>query len=65
MVTAAPVDTTWTYTTVIADADELLATVACPESAELHWVSECDVPNLRLHPGFAASWHGLEEICVD
>ena len=32
MVTAEPVGTAWTYPTVIADADELLPTVACLES---------------------------------
>src|SRR5271165_6264055 len=39
VVTAAPVGTDWTYTTVIADAAELLPVVACVESAELCWVA--------------------------
>ena len=49
----------WTYTTVIADAAELLHTVPNHESAELRWVGEDDVVDLPLHPGFAASWHRL------
>jgi 8-oxo-dGTP diphosphatase len=49
----------WTYTTVIADAPELLTTVPNRESSELRWVAEEDVLDLALHPGFAASWHGL------
>ena len=59
VVTAAPVGTGWTYTTVIADAAKLLAVVACVESAELRWVAEPDVADLRLHPGLAASWQRL------
>ena len=49
----------WTYTTVIADADELLHTVPNRESAELRWVGEDEVAALPLHPGFAASWQRL------
>jgi 8-oxo-dGTP diphosphatase len=49
----------WTYTTVVADAAELLATVPNRESAELRWVGEEEVADLPLHPGFAASWHRL------
>lgn len=62
LITAAPDGTSWTYTTVIADADELLATVACVESAELRWVAERDVADLRLHPGFATSWQRLRSL---
>jgi 8-oxo-dGTP diphosphatase len=51
--------THWTYTTVIADADELLHTVPNRESAELRWVGEDQVAELPLHPGFAASWQRL------
>lgn len=51
--------TQWSYTTVVADADELLQTVADRESAELRWVSEDEVAELPLHPGLAASWHRL------
>jgi 8-oxo-dGTP diphosphatase len=46
----------WTYTTVVADADELLRTVPNRESAELRWVDEDEGAALPLHPGFAASW---------
>lgn len=49
----------WTYTTVVADAAELLQTVPNRESAEMRWVAESEVANLPLHPGFAASWDRL------
>ncbi|OBF53130.1 DNA mismatch repair protein MutT [Mycobacterium sp. 852002-53434_SCH5985345] len=49
----------WTYTTVVADATELLHTVPNGESAEMRWVAEDEVAELPLHPGFAASWHRL------
>ena len=49
----------WTYTTVIADAPEPLATVPNRESSELRWVAEDQVADLPLHPGFAASWERL------
>jgi 8-oxo-dGTP diphosphatase len=52
----------WTYTTVIADADELLDTVPNRESSELRWVAEDEVVELPLHPGFAASWPRLREV---
>jgi 8-oxo-dGTP diphosphatase len=51
--------TRWTYTTVVADADELLHTVPNRESTELRWVGENEVAELPLHPGFAASWQRL------
>ncbi len=51
--------THWSYTTVVADAQELLHTVPNLESAELRWVGEDEVADLPLHPGFAASWHRL------
>ena len=50
---------TWTYTTVVADASELLTTVANGESAELRWVPESQVADLPLHPAFASSWGRL------
>lgn len=46
----------WTYTTVVADAAELLETVPNRESSELRWVPEHQVADLPLHPGFASSW---------
>jgi 8-oxo-dGTP diphosphatase len=52
----------WTYTTVIADADEMLETVPNRESSELRWVPEDEVTDLPLHPGFAASWDRLREV---
>ncbi|MFC7673594.1 NUDIX domain-containing protein [Mycolicibacterium sp. GCM10028919] len=52
----------WTYTTVIADAPELLETTPNRESAELRWVAEDDVADLPLHPGFAASWDRLRSV---
>jgi 8-oxo-dGTP diphosphatase len=54
--------THWTYTTVVADAGELLQTVPNHESAEMRWVGEDEVAELPLHPGFAASWHRLRTV---
>ena len=51
--------TRWSYTTVVADAAELLHTVPNRESAEMRWVAEDEVDGLPLHPGFAASWQRL------
>ncbi|GFG63520.1 putative 8-oxo-dGTP diphosphatase 3 [Mycobacterium kubicae] len=59
VVTAVASGTDWTYTTVVADADELLHTRPNHESAELRWVGEDEVADLPLHPGFAASWQRL------
>ena len=59
VVTAVPFGTRWTYTTVIADAAELLPVVGCAESAELRWVNEDQVVDLGLHPGLANSWQKL------
>ena len=55
----------WSYTTVIADAAEQLPTIANRESAELRWVSEEQVAELPLHPGFAASWGRLREVTAE
>ncbi|QCQ92448.1 NUDIX hydrolase [Rhodococcus sp. SGAir0479] len=49
----------WTYTTVVADAEKILALVPNGESTELRWVPEADVAHMPLHPGFAAAWPGL------
>ncbi|MHC9291161.1 NUDIX hydrolase [Mycobacterium sp. LTG2003] len=54
--------TQWTYTTVIADAPELLETIPNRESSELRWVVEDQVAELPLHPGFAASWQHLRTV---
>src|SRR5262249_15494940 len=63
ILTAAPSGTAWTYTTVVADADEQLATVAGAESAELRWVGVNAVDELTLHRGLAASWPRLRLLC--
>lgn len=46
----------WTYTTVVADAAEPLATTINGESTELRWVPESQVAAMPLHAGFAESW---------
>ena len=43
VVTATATGSHWTYTTVIADAAELLETVPNRESSELRWVAEDEV----------------------
>ncbi len=55
----------WSYTTVLADADEPLPTVLQGESVELRWVPETAVADLPLHPGFAASWPLLRAPAVE
>ena len=62
VVTARASGSDWTYTTVIADAAELLETVPNRESSELRWVAEDEVDQLPLHPGFAASWQQLRVV---
>ncbi|MEV0058726.1 NUDIX hydrolase [Nocardia sp. NPDC050718] len=52
----------WTYTTVLADAEFPLPTVANKESSELVWVAEDEVDDLPLHPGFAAAWVELRAV---
>lgn len=52
----------WSYTTVIADAVEMLTTIPNRESSELRWVPEGEVADLPLHPGFAASWDRLRDV---
>jgi 8-oxo-dGTP diphosphatase len=64
VVTAIATGSDWTYTTVIADAAELLETVPNRESSELRWVAEDEVVELPLHPGFAASWDRLREVAA-
>jgi 8-oxo-dGTP diphosphatase len=54
--------TRWSYTTVVADAAELLPTVPNRETAEMRWVAEEEVDHLPLHPGFAASWPRLRTL---
>ncbi|MBV8930233.1 MAG: NUDIX hydrolase [Mycobacteriaceae bacterium] len=62
VVTARASGSEWTYTTVIADAEELLHTVPNQESCELRWVAIAAVTELPLHPGFAASWARLRTV---
>lgn len=52
-------DVGWTYTTVVAETDAQLHTVANFESAELAWVAVDKVAALPLHPGFGRSWPEL------
>ncbi|NLG56287.1 MAG: NUDIX domain-containing protein [Rhodococcus sp.] len=49
----------WSYTTVMADAPEPLATILNGESTELRWVPESKVAHLPLHPGFEDGWTRL------
>lgn len=51
----------WTYTTVIADAEQPVVTTANLESTELRWVPEPVVATLPLHPAFGTAWPGLRE----
>ena len=46
----------WSYTTVVADAPQVLDTVANNESLELRWVRESEVAAMPLMPAFARSW---------
>ncbi len=62
VITATASGTDWTYTTVLAETDELLRVVPNRESNELRWVDEDEVTGLPLHPGFAASWERLRGI---
>lgn len=50
----------WSYTTVLARADEVFAPIiGDAESEALDWVAVDDVAGLPLHPGLAAGWPGL------
>lgn len=50
----------WSYTTVIARADELFAPiVGDAESEALRWVPFDEVEALPLHPGFGGTWPAL------
>ncbi|MEU7001544.1 NUDIX hydrolase [Nonomuraea sp. NPDC046570] len=47
----------WTFETVIAEAAELLDVVpANAESSDLRWLTLDEIPELKLHPGFAETW---------
>ena len=50
----------WSYTTVLARADELFTPiVGDAESDALRWVPIDAVDELPLHPGFSAAWSAL------
>lgn len=50
----------WTYTTVLARADELFTPViGDAESEALRWVPFDEVADLPLHPGFGRGWPDL------
>jgi len=50
----------WSYTTVVARAEEKFEPViADAESNELRWVPISDVDALPLHPGFGKAWPEL------
>ncbi len=50
----------WTYTTVIAEAEQsFVPVIADAESIALEWVAVDAVADLPLHPGFATSWPEL------
>jgi 8-oxo-dGTP diphosphatase len=50
----------WSYTTVLARADELFAPIiGDAESEALDWIGFDEVAELPLHPGLAAGWPDL------
>lgn len=52
----------WTYTTVVVEASDIFEPViGDAESVALRWVAVDEVDNLKLHPGFAASWPSLRD----
>jgi 8-oxo-dGTP diphosphatase len=53
----------WSYTTVVARASSAFVPSALtPETIDLRWVVVDAVPELPLHPGFAATWEAVQEI---
>jgi 8-oxo-dGTP pyrophosphatase MutT (NUDIX family) len=64
-ITAAYVDDHggWSYTTVVGRARAaVLPTALTAESLEVRWVRASQVPELPLHPGFAATWETVRAI---
>ena len=56
----------WSYTTVVASADELLEVHSEDrESTAVRWVRVDAVAELPLHPGFAAAWPSLRSLLQD
>jgi 8-oxo-dGTP diphosphatase len=54
--------TTWSYTTFVAQAPSALPVTPERESVALRWVPHRQVPDLPLHPAFAAAWPALEAL---
>jgi 8-oxo-dGTP diphosphatase len=53
----------WSYTTVVGQArSAALPTALTAETLEVRWVHAADVPDLPLHPGFAATWETVRAI---
>jgi 8-oxo-dGTP pyrophosphatase MutT (NUDIX family) len=46
----------WSYVTVLAEADEPLAVEPEQESVDVRWVPIAEIMSLPLHAGFAATW---------
>lgn len=50
----------WSYTTVLAEADSPFEVAAdYDETEDVEWVDLAKIPQLGLHPGFAAHWEQL------
>ena len=53
----------WSYTTVVGQArTAVLPTALTAETLEVRWVRAASVPDLPLHPGFAATWETVRAI---
>jgi 8-oxo-dGTP diphosphatase len=53
----------WSYTTVVGRArSAVLPTALTAETLEVRWVQAASVPDLPLHPGFAATWETVRAI---
>ncbi|MDF0529533.1 NUDIX domain-containing protein [Tsukamurella sp. 8F] len=52
----------WTYTTVFARVAERPRLTPNAESTALEWVPVDEVPDLLLHPAFAAAWPSLRAL---
>ena len=53
----------WSYTTVVGQArSAVLPTALTAETLEVRWVRAAQVPDLPLHPGFAATWETVRAI---
>lgn len=53
----------WSYTTVVARATTAVSlTVLAAETLEVRWVPVDRLPELPLHPGFAATWDAVRAV---